>query len=341
MRRLLKAPLFEGTTISSIKTWLLTWKTLPVWSWIRAAELYRQGRFPEAATMYKKGLERYPQHPARHCATIDLARCLFADGKIQEAEQYLRQLVAQIPSSRTAHKALFLFQLRIGHTLDAAWTMRRALRSIVPEPELIGLYLYCVVENGGPEFLLKEAERLVKSAKKAGRETPLMRAAEQKRDLLMKGYSPHVLKKLEEIANEHPEDVEIGILAAGSLREAGKVASARRVLRRALHKDPTHPRVLSLFSETYLLSGSFYNPEFALQLATEACKRTNWRSPREMHILAEVFFHCGDPLTALATAERAKEEGSRLLGTYRDTAALDRLIEELNESLSKDTPVAA
>ena len=336
MRCSTRSPLVGKTNFSSLKTWLLTWRSLPVFSWIRAAELYRLGRFAEAAQFYRKGLDRHPNHPAKHCAMIDLARCLYADGKIGEAEQYLRQLVTKIPHSRTAHTTLFLLQLRSGQLLDAAWTMRRACRYIVPEPELIGLYLFCVVENGGPNFLLKEALQFADSTEGTGKGTPLMRAGRLRLKLERNGYPRNVLKELETLSDEHVDDVELSLLAADALLRGGKIASARRLLRTALQNDPTHPRVLSLFAETYLLAGSFYNPQFALQLASEACKRSGWKSPREMHILAEVFFHLGDTLSALATAERARQEGTRLLGTYRDASALERLISTLREDLKSD-----
>ncbi|MCI5065847.1 tetratricopeptide repeat protein [bacterium] len=329
------------SSYSAFFGWVRTWRTLPVYSWIRAAEHYRKGQFPEAIRLYRNGLRKHPNHPARHCVTVDLARCLFAEGEMEEAEQCLRRLVAKIPGSRTAHRTLFLFQQRAGQSLDAAWTLRRAFREIAADPEMIGLYLFCVVENGGPQFLLDEAMRLVGRAEQDGEKTPLMEAAVLRHELESKGYANDTLKKLELVSDAHPESVEIALLAGEALLRAGKIASTRRVLRRALPLDSSHPRILSLLAETYLRAGSFYNPTFAEQLATEGCKRTAWRSPREMHVLAEVFFHLQDPLSALVTAERAQEEGNRLLGTYRDSAALRRLIEQLHEDLEKISPIAA
>ena len=46
--------------------------------------------------------------------------------------------------------------------------------------------------------------------------------------------------------------------------------------------------------------------------------------------LAETYYHLDDRISALIIAQKAKEEGSRLMGTYRDAAVLDRLIEHLS-----------
>ena len=264
---------------------------------------------------------------------MDLARCLSAQGKLLEAEQYLRKLTIQLPHSRRVHKALFSLQLRSGLTLDAAWTMRRACRYITLEEDLIGLYLYCVVENGGPSFLIDEVQQLVQSLKKAGRGSLLIRAAMLRRMLELHGYAPNHLKKLEAMAEEDEATIEVMLLAADALLRAAKVASARRILRLALRRDPSHPRVLSLFAETYLRSGPFYNPEFALQLSKDGCAQSSWRSPREMHVLAEAFFHLNDTLSALGVAKRARREGRRLFGAYRDSVELERLIDTLREDL--------
>ena len=52
-----------------------------------------------------------------------------------------------------------------------------------------------------------------------------------------------------------------------------------------------------------------------------------------MHVLAECYFHLDDTLSALATAERAREEGNRLLGTYRDAVILEKFIDTLRAEL--------
>ncbi|MCB0320901.1 MAG: hypothetical protein KDD60_08235, partial [Bdellovibrionales bacterium] len=305
-----------------IHSWVTTWRTWPVFDWINAAEYYRSGKYLDAERSYKQGLEKHPFHPARFCAAMDLTRCLIAQEKYEAADKYLRRLSAELPRSRRVHTALFDLQLRLGLTLEAAWTLRRAARYIALDEELTGRYFYCVVDNGGPSFLLDEVRKLVGGVKIAGKSTLLIRAAEVRHTLETQGYVPKLLKALETMADEESAGMEVVLLAAEALLRSGKIASARRVLRKGMKLDSSYPRVLSLFAETYLRAGPFYQPDYALQLASDACRKSAWKSPREMHVLAEAYFHLNDHLAALATAQRAQSEGGRLLGTYRDAASL-------------------
>ena len=127
--------------------------------------------------------------------------------------------------------------------------------------------------------------------------------------------------------NTSLEDI---MLFSEVLLEEDKVAYARQQLRRALVVAPEHPRLLSLFAQSYLKSGPFYNPEYAKQLATQACQSSGWESPREMHILADSYFHEGDKVFALLVASKAKQVGNKLLGAYRGVKTLDKLIEDLS-----------
>ena len=73
----------------SLKPLFKIWGPLPVVTWVRAAAYYRAGKFSRARDYYLKGLEKYSTHPARYCARIDLAYCLFKLGDLQEAKDHL------------------------------------------------------------------------------------------------------------------------------------------------------------------------------------------------------------------------------------------------------------
>ena len=328
---------FSVNSYIAVKNWIFNWKTLPVWSWIRAADLYNRGFFEQAARLYKKGIAAYPNHPAINCALMDLSICFQKMGKISEAEVVLKKLSQKLPHSKRVQKALFKLQLRSGLLLDAAWTLRRAVKNITPDAEMVELYFYCVVDNGGPAFLLKEVLQLVRAIKNAGQETTLMKAAAYRLALQSNGFKNlEVASDLELLADFVDAPIEVSLLAADSLLKFDKVAAARRLLRKALVIEPNHPRVLSLFAQTYIHAGSLYNASYATQLAQNACSFSNWKSPRDMHILAECYSHSDDSLSALATAEKAKREGSRLLGSYKDSDSLDILIAHLKEDIKNE-----
>lgn len=319
------------SNIIVIKKWWTTWRTLPVFSWVKAAHLYRAGRFVEAEGHYAKGLQRFGSHPAQYCARLDYAYCLFKSRKFEEAEKQLRAVIAGLPKASEGYLRLARLQIWTGHSLDAAWTMRRAITEIGVTPELAATFLLSVVENGGPKYLLREALSAadkveVDNSHSAHKKLMAARA----RLAFCEERSEGSVHELEKIAEETEAPFEAILLYAETLIDQGKIGEARKQLRRTLAAAPEHPRVLSMLAETYLQSGMFYEPLYAQQLATTACQCTNWQSPREMHILAESYYHVGDKIAALVTASKAKQVGSRLLGEYKGVKNLDLLIESLS-----------
>lgn len=312
-----------------IHKWWKTWGTLPVWSWVRAASAYREGKFELAERHYKTGLKRHASHPAHFCARLDLAYCLFKLGKLEDAEHQLRYVTTHLPASREAYVRLARLQMWTGHALEAAWTVRRALRSIEPDPELAAIFLIAVLDNGGPSYLLDEAVEASRSMETEGDDFPRLQAARARLEL-ERGDAAAGRKTLEQIAAADNAPFEALVLFAEVLVHEGKIAHARRQLRRAMAASPDYPRVLSLLAESYMKAGPFYNGEYAKQLAINACQLTNWSSPREMHILAEGYYHTGDKISALVVASKAKQAGTRLMGTYRRVRVLDELIESLS-----------
>lgn len=312
---------------SQLAKWWKTWKTLPVLAWVQAAALFRSGQYRLAEKLYRKGLKRHPHHVASYCARLDLAYCLFKLGRLSDAEQELRYVTLHLPEMKEAHVRLARLQLWRGHALDAAWTVRRALRVVKPDQDLVTTFLIAVIENEGPWYLLEEAQdackRLVSPT--SGQQLQAAIAYLNAKQGQAAGYA--TLEALCESEQCAPEGL---ILMAKLLSAAGDVIQSRDLLRRALAMLPENPQILSLLAQSYLQSGALYNPEYAKQLATEACQRSEWSSPRELHILAEAFYHIGDKVSALIIASKAKEEGNRLLGAYRDVKSLDQLIDNLS-----------
>lgn len=319
------------SSLAVVRRWWTTWRTLPVISWVKAANLYRAGNFNEAEIHYARGLKRYAHHPAQFCARLDYAYCLFKSKKFDEAEKQLRTVISGLPKIAEGYLRLARLQLWTGHSLDAAWTARRGIAEVGALPELAALFLYSVVENGGPQYMLREALKAAEDVEAEHDHAPLKKLiAARARQAYVDSKSEGALKDLRDIAEEKDAPFEAILMYAETLLDMERVAEARQELRRALGAAPEHPRVLSLLAETYLRSGIFYEPNYAQQLAAAACQCTNWQSPREMHILAEAYYHSGDKIAALVTASKAKQVGSRILGEYKDVKNLDRLIESLS-----------
>ena len=311
--------------------WWRAWHALPVWSWVRAAGAYRAGQFAVAERFYRRGLRTHASHPASSCARLDLSYCLFKLGRLEEAEQNLRLVTNQSPTSREGFLRLARLQLWSGQTLEAAWTIRRALRNIPADADLAATYLLAVLDSDGPAYLLTEASETANRIDREGQTHPRLKAP-LARLRMMQGKYDAGRAELVAIANTDGAPFEALVLLADVQLHEGKLVDARKELRRALKVAPDYPRVLSMLAETYLTAGPFYNAQYAQQLALSASQLTNWASPREMHLLAESYYHIGDKMSALIIASKAKHVGLRLLGSYRDTKSLEQLIESLESS---------
>lgn len=137
-------------------------------------------------------------------------------------------------------------------------------------------------------------------------------------------------QELERLVIEFPYSREVVLALSEILLSEGKISLARHHLKKLVGTAAENPRVLSMLAESYLKSGPFYHCEYAVQLAVNGCQLFNWLSTREMHILAEAYYHTGDKVSALLVASKAKDEGNKLVGCYKHAKNLERLINDLS-----------
>ena len=315
-------------SIKIVHKWWATWGTLPVRSWVKAASLYKDGKYSEAVEHYKKGLETHGRHPARFCARMDLAYCLFRTHKFEEAEAHLRCVVENIPQSREANLRLAQLYTWSGNHARAALTLREAVNHAPTDEDLIARFLLAALENGGPAKLLHEAVAALFNldVKQLGHgRLEVARAALA----VHRGETDKGLAMLLAIASRPAAPFEAHVLCGRLMLQEGKVAEARTHLTHALSMSPHHPIVLSLLAQSYLVPGTTYAPDFACQVGTQACQNSGWANPFDMHVLAQAFYHAGDKMSALLIASKAKEVGSRL-GVFRDAETIDQLIATLS-----------
>lgn len=315
--------------VTAMRQWLKTWGTLPVASWVRAARLYKAGDYEAAAKYYEKGLKSKPNHPASNCARIDLSYCLFRMQQYDAAEKHLRTVISLLPRVREGYERLAKMHMWTGNYLEAAWTYRRALQHIPGDKKFVAGFLVAVHENGGPGYLVREAQSALLLLNDTDLKYPKILVA-RAQIAIRKGDTAEGLKILAELIAQKRVPLEAYLAYADVLLEEGKVANSRRYLRIAMKASPNNPRVLTKFARSYLQPGPFYNPSFARQLATTAAQNTDWLSPWAMHTLAESYHHEGDKMAALVMANKAKEVGNQRLGAYKEEKVLERLIETLS-----------
>lgn len=265
--------------------WWSMWRSVPVHEWIKGAALYRAGKFDRALELYRRGLDKHDHHPAALTARLDYAYCLFQVRRLDAAREELRQVIRSCPTNREARVRLIRLHLWSGQPLEAGFACRRALQSIEPDGEIVGLFLLAALEHNDHQHLLNDAIRSVGSLSPEAKKHPLVRVADARLDLLRGDYQLGK-QTLAEIANEPNAPFDGVLLFAELLLEEGNLPHGRHQLRRALRAAPNHPRVLSMLASTYLTQGAFFNAEFGLQLSLAACQNSGWVSPREMHVLS-------------------------------------------------------
>jgi Tfp pilus assembly protein PilF len=256
--------------------WWRTWKTLPVKSWLDGARHYKQKEFALAAQCYLSGLEKFAFHPAAYSALLDYSHCLFKTGNFKDAQDGLRLAIARNSRRRDAYLRLARIQLWCGQLLDAAWTARRALQSIAVDSELLALFIIALVENGGPDYLLKEAEKAEGFLMSAERPHPLLDLAFLRLELFRQPCSDK-FRNLEKMALAPGALFEAVLAYAEILLRKRRTIEARDQLRKVLQVVPNNPRVLSLLAESYLNDPSTSNPDYAVH-----CKRHRYlNSPQQ------------------------------------------------------------
>lgn len=311
------------------KEWIERWGSLPVRPWVKAASLYRLGQYSEAADLYIAGLKSHPRHPARMNALLDLSHCLFRLKDFEQAERYLRQASIIAKHEREPYVRLARLQLWLGHSVEAAWTIRTALSSIPADPELVTLFVTAAVESSGVGPLISEARDLVREMHCEPEAAPRLEVA-RARLRMMDGDLGEARDDLAALANKDRGPFEAVVAFAQVLLEEGKTAYARHHLHRALTVSPEHPKVLRLLALSYLQPGQYFDPEHAIQLATRACQATGWSGMHEMHTLARGYALSGDKVSALLIASKAKDAGRNLLGIYPEVQSLEQLIHSLS-----------
>jgi predicted Zn-dependent protease len=312
--------------LSSYFNWVSRWRSMPVKAWIDGADLYQRGDFEKAAQSYKRGLSSNPGSPARVNALLDLSHCLFRLRRFEESESYLKQAISHFPEVREGYVRLARLQLWLGYAIEALWTMRICVQRIAPDPEIATLFITAVVESKSDAAAIAEARSLLARVHYDAGGFPRLEVARARLEL-MGGEFESSREDLAKLAAQDRGPFEAVVSFAEVLISEGKLAYARHHLHRALSAAPEHPRVLRLLAQSYLSEGTFYEPDYAVQLASKACQVTGWRGLHESYILAQAYVASGDKVSALLAAMSAKKIAGRLIGGYPDIDSLERLLQ--------------
>lgn len=273
-------------------SWYKLWKGIPIVDWIRAAELFRAANFKRAAFYYKRGLDRHPNSRASQCAKLDYGYCLYQENQLLEAVEVLQKLLNSGCQLKDAYLLLAKLQLTLGRTKDAASTMQKAL-SIAPEDIQVALcYAHVMFDANVPALTMKLVKDFVNTFRaKISLEDPVHVAVDTALATFECRYGDEEVgeRLLSRALASGVAPFEAILLRGERWLEQGRIHQAREQLERAAKSCPADPRPYAKLAESYLLQGDFYEPEYAVQLATVSCKCSNWENHLSLDVLRQGY----------------------------------------------------
>ncbi len=281
--------------------WIRMWKSLPVLSWIRAANAFVEGDFTVASSFYEQGLSRNLRHPARHCARLDYAYCLFRLGRIVDASEELESLISEGAMLKNAYLLLARLQHVQGASLSALSTICEYLENFPEDVQALAAYIHIsgqcrirlpkLTQVKGElqalksKFLLDDHRQLIIDAALAHYEVRFGDRAVGERLLarvLATGQAP----------------TEAVLLRGEAFLEVGRIEQARQQLERAFRMSPQNPIAPRLLAETYLVPGDFSEPTWAVQLSELSCQLSAWKNARCLEVLSRAYEASGEDIGA-------------------------------------------
>lgn len=281
--------------------WIRMWKSLPVLSWIRAANAFVEADFTAASRFYEQGLQRHQRHPARHCARLDYAYCLFRLGKLVEATKELEDLLQEGAVLKNAYLLLARLQHTQGASLAALSTICEYLEHSGDDVQALAAYIHV---SGQSRIRLPKLAQ-IKADLAATKSKYLI---DDHRQLIIDaalahyeirfGERPVGERLLARVLATGQAPTEAVLLRGEAFLEVGRIEQARQQLERAFRMSPQNPIAPRLLAETYLVPGEFSEPTWATQLAETACRLSAWKNPRCLEVLARAYESSGEDIGA-------------------------------------------
>ncbi len=289
--------------------WVRLWKTRPVWSWVRAAEAFKNKEFVQAAKLYREGIEKFPEHPAVSSAKLDLAYCLYRSSEYQSALDVLQYLLGGTENPKDVYLLTARIQMYIGCALSASNTMSSCLQKFPGDIQTLSCYmhsaLYSCASLEEQQSIQAELVRL-----KAGL------CLDDKRNLhldtalahfeIVRGDIRAGERLLARVLATGEAPFEAVLLRGERLLERGRILPAREQLTRAMTASPRDPRPVLLLARSYLRNGTEANSAWARQLAEVACQLSCWQNAECLNVLARAYEASNQKANAQLFYERMK-----------------------------------
>ena len=287
--------------------WYRLWSTWPVASWIRAAHCFQDGDFRQALNFYRQGLAEHPTHRAAPCAKLDIAYCYYRLDELETATEELQDLIHSGAQLKDAYLLLAKIQALLGLPLSAGSTMFRCLEMFPNDVQALVAYVHLGLWVGLPHESLIDAKDALISLKRGlmlddsrqvGIDSAIAHCEIRGGDIEL---GDRVLARALATGRAPYEAV---LLRGERLLEQQRIIPAREQLTRAMGLMPRSSRAARLLAESYLIEGIFFEPEWAKQLATSACKASHWQDVRCIEVLIRAYEACGETGAAQLFSQR-------------------------------------
>lgn len=289
--------------------WWRNWRTLPVKEWIKAAHNFEKGDFLAARGYYEIGLKRCLDHPARHSARLDYAYCLYRIGDCQSAMVQLNGLIADRQQLRSSYLLLARIESVLGHNDEALAAVACCLELFPEDPRTLSCFIHIGIAAKVDLQKLEWAREQLITIKS---ELPL---EDSKVLMIDTALADFEIRLGDELRGEQllarvlatgKAPFEAIVLRAQRLLETGRVLPSRELLARAIRLGPRDPRPSLMLAKSYLLPDGSFEPAWAVQHATEACRVSSWQHTECLAVLAEAHEALGDSSTAELLTARIK-----------------------------------
>lgn len=281
-------------------TWFRVWKCLPVRSWVKAAQFYKNSDFVSAKRCYQDGIKKYPKHKAAALARLDLAYCYYRDGELENALVELHQIIDSKAVKKCSEDVYYLLS-RINYVLgnesEQMDYLRKGAKLFPDSIKIWTFYLHSLARHSCKTHnsIMAEARFVKEFVEDLRRPLAITDANLDKLDTAI----AHFMLVFDDVelgesmisrvlaGNTTPYEA---ILIRGSrLLESDRVLLARQQLTRAMGIDPRDPAPVRLLAESYMIEGQFYNVHWAEQLANSSCKISSWKNPKSLETLKRAY----------------------------------------------------
>jgi tetratricopeptide (TPR) repeat protein len=280
--------------------WFQVWKCLPVLSWVKAAQFYKNSDFVSAKRCYQDGIKKYPKHKAADLARLDLAYCYYRDGELEDALVELQQIVDSKAVKKCSEDVYYLLS-RINYVLgnerEQLDYLRKGAKLFPDSVKIWTFYLHSLAGHSckAHNSIIAEAHFVKEYVEDLRRPLAITDANLDKLDTAI----AHFMLVFDDMelgesmisrvlaGNTAPYEA---ILIRGSrLLESDRVLLARQQLTRAMGIDPRDPVPVRLLAESYMIEGQFYNVHWAEQLANSSCKISSWKNQKSLETLKRAY----------------------------------------------------